>query len=109
VTDILLRPGDALRIEHDDGSVMTVLAPPGAELWEIRLGGRRDSWWKRWLRRWFRARREERDARQLALFDERLLNDIGLGPNAENPLATRAHNYRQQELRRISMARLGLM
>jgi hypothetical protein len=103
--EISLRPGEALRIENEDGSVLTVSAPPGAELWEIRVDARRDPWWKCLIRAW----REDRAARELAPFDERLLTDIGLGPHAGNPLATRVYNYRQQELRRISMARLGLM
>jgi len=51
--EISLRPGEALRIENEDGSIMTVFAPPGAALWEIRVA-----------------------ARELALFDERLLTDI---------------------------------
>jgi uncharacterized protein YjiS (DUF1127 family) len=112
VTDILLRPGDVLRIEGDDGSVLTVSVPPGAELWEIQVGARRSrivrallGWWKHHTAAWH----EERAARELAQLDERLLADIGLGPHAGNPLATRVHNYRQQELRRIEMGRLGLM
>ena len=103
--EILLRPGEALRIENEDGSIMTVSAPPGAALWEIRVAARGDPWWKCWMRAW----REDRDARELALVDERLLTDIGLGPNAGNSFATRIHCYRQQELRRIAMSQQGLL
>jgi len=73
--------------------------------WEVRFDRPRASWWKRWLLAW----REERETRQLAQLDGRLLNDIGLGRGAGNPIATRAFNYQQQELRRVEMSRLGLM
>ena len=73
--------------------------------WEVRVVVRRDPWWRRWARAW----REHREVRELALFDERLLDDIGLGPNAGNALATRVHSYRQLELRRIAIFQRGLI
>jgi Domain of unknown function (DUF1127) len=73
--------------------------------WEVRVVVRRDPWWRRWVRAW----REHREARELASCDERLLNDIGLGPNAGNSLATRVHVYRQRELWRIAMSQRGLI
>ena len=71
--------------------------------WEVRF--RRESWWKRWLRNWH----EKRAAVQLAELDERTLKDIGLGPCAADALARRIHAYREQEFRRVALARLGLM
>jgi len=71
---------------------------------EIRFAGR-DPWWRRWLRAW----RKQREVRSLALLDERVLKDIGLGPCAGGDLAARIHACRQQELRRMAMARLGLI
>ena len=65
--------------------------------WEIRVVVRRDPWWKRWIKAW----REDRESRQLALFDQRLLNDVGLGADSGHALATRIHYYREQELRRL--------
>jgi uncharacterized protein YjiS (DUF1127 family) len=97
VTEILLRPGETLRIEND-----------GARVMEIRIGARR-SVWLDWWRRCVQAWREERAARQLSQLDARLLNDIGLGPSAGHSLAARVHAYRQQESPRLVMARLGLM
>jgi len=73
--------------------------------WEVRVVVRRDPWWRRWVRAW----REQWVARELALYDERLLNDIGLGPNAGGSLATRVHVYRQQELRRSAIFQQGLI
>ena len=107
MTEISLLPGEALRIENPSGVLLlSVFAPAGVEpRWEVRFGERRASWWRRWIQAW----REEREARQLAQLDERLLNDIGLGPRTGNPLATRIHTCRQHELRRLGMARLGLM
>ena len=71
--------------------------------WEVRF--RCDPWWKRWLRGW----REKRAAVQLAELDERTLKDIGLEPCGCDPLAQRIHSLREQEFRRVAMARLGLM
>ncbi len=72
--------------------------------WEIRVVTRRDAWWKRWLRAW----REDREALRLAELDERTVKDIGLEQCAGS-FAARVHAYREQELRRLAMARLGLM
>jgi hypothetical protein len=71
--------------------------------WEVRF--RREPWWKRRLR----ALREQRAALRLAELDERTLNDIGLGQCVAHPLARRIHACREQESRRLAMARLGLM
>jgi uncharacterized protein YjiS (DUF1127 family) len=97
MSEILLRPGEALRIENDGGRVVI----------EIRLAARHGllGWWRRCVQAW----REERAARELAQIDERLLNDNGLGPSAGNSLAARVHAYRQQESRRLVTAQLGLM
>ena len=97
MSEILLRPGEALRIENDGGRVII----------EVWFAARRGllGWWRRRVQAW----REERAARGLAQFDEHLLNDIGVGPSAGNPLAERIHAYRQQESQRQAMARLGLM
>ena len=73
--------------------------------WEVRVVRRRDAWWKRWIIAW----RERRAALQLAELDERTLKDIGLDPSGCNPLAPRIHAVRDQESRRMAMARLGLM
>jgi hypothetical protein len=105
MTEIPLRPGEMLRIENQDGRVLTLFAPPGAGPWEIRFGARRERWWKRWIRSW----REDRQARRLALLDRRLLADIGLSQGAGTPLATRIRAYQQDELRRAIMVRHGLM
>lgn len=97
MSEILLRPGEALRIENDGGRVII----------EVRLAARRGllGWWRRRVEAW----REERDARQLAQLDARLLNDIGLGPSAGHLIAARIHAYRQQESRHQAMARVGLL
>ena len=107
MTEILLRPGEALRVENPSGVlVLSVSTPAGVEpRWEVRFDEPRASWWRRWLLAW----REDREARSLAQLDERLLNDIGLGPGAGNSLAARIHAHRQHELRRVEMSRLGLM
>ena len=107
MTEISLLPGEALRVENPSGVLLlSVSAPAGFEpRWEVRFDEPRASWWRRWLLAW----REEREARSLAQLDERLLNDIGLGPCAGNSLAARIHAHRQHELRRVEMSRLGLM
>jgi uncharacterized protein YjiS (DUF1127 family) len=107
MTELLLRPGEVLRVENPGGVLLLrVSTPAGAEpQWEVRFDAPRASWWNRWLLAW----REEREARSLAQLDERLLNDIGLGPCAGNPLAVRIHAHRQHELRRLQMSRLGLI
>ncbi len=107
MTEILLRPGEVLRVEDPSGVlVLSVSTPAGVEArWEVRFSEPRASWWSRWLLAW----REEREARSLARLDERLLKDIGLGPCAGNSLAARIHAHRQHELRRVEMSRLGLM
>ena len=71
--------------------------------WEVRF--RRELWWNRWLRSW----RETRAAVRLAELDERTLKDIGLGEWVADPLARRIRAQRELELRRVAMARLGLM
>ena len=73
--------------------------------WEVRVVQHRDAWWKRWLLAW----RERRAALRLADLDERTLKDIGLERCACDPLARRVHAHREQESRRLAMARLGLM
>ena len=113
MADISLQPGDALRIESGSGLVLLVRRDGRA--WEIQVVARRDyagrlgrallGGWRRWVEAW----REEKDARRLAQLDERTLRDIGLDPGSGSPLAARAHAYRQQELRRIAMAQLGLI
>jgi uncharacterized protein YjiS (DUF1127 family) len=70
--------------------------------WEVRF--RRESWWSRWFRAW----RKDRAALQLAELDERTLRDIGLDRHAGCAFAARVCAYREQELRRMAMARLGL-
>lgn len=73
--------------------------------WEVRVVPRREPLWRRWLRAW----RENQAAHQLAELDERTLKDIGLDPGGYSPLAARIQAYRDQEFRRMAMARLGLM
>jgi hypothetical protein len=62
-----------------------------------------------WSQRCLRAWREDRQALLLAQLDERTLRDIGLDCGSGSSLAARGHAYRQQELRRMAMAQLGLM
>jgi hypothetical protein len=81
---------------------MLVIVPRGAGVWEIRVV---NPWWQRWLRAW----REARESQLLAQLDERMLRDIGMDLGNGHPLAVRAHALRQQELRRIAMAQLGLI
>jgi uncharacterized protein YjiS (DUF1127 family) len=100
MAEISLRPGEALRIES--GSGLTLVLRPHGEGWEVKVV---NPWWKRWLRAWH----EERQARLLAELDERILRDIGLHAASENSLTARVEAYRQQDLRRITMSRLGLM
>ena len=98
MAQISLRPGEALRI--DGGGGPSLLLRFNADGWEVQFI---NPWWKRWLRAW----REGEQVRLLAL-DEHILRDIGMDAGSSDPLAVRAHAYRQQELRRIAMARLGL-
>ena len=100
MTDISLQPGEALRIDSRDGLLMLVRR--GAGVWEVRLV---NPWWKRWLRAW----REASECQLLAQLDQRMLRDIGLDLGSGHPLAVRADALRQQELRRIAMAQLGLI
>jgi len=85
--------------------VIEIVLRPGCV--EVRFGARRGllGWWRSFIR----TRQQEREVRTLALLDEHLLKDIGLGERAGGDLAARVHACRQQELRRIAMARLGLM
>lgn len=99
MTSVSLRPGQTLRIESNN---LSLLLRSNGAAWEIQFV---NPWWKRWLRAW----REERQARLLAELDERILRDIGLHAAAGDRLAARVEAYRQQELRRIAMGRLGLV
>jgi hypothetical protein len=100
---ISLPAGEALRIRSGGG--LALVFQPDGRRWEIEIVRRRESWWQRWIREWD----EDSQAQLLAQLDERLLEDIGLGPASGEPVAARAHEYRQQEIRRIAMARLGLL
>jgi Domain of unknown function (DUF1127) len=100
---ISLRAGEAVRI-HGAGGLTLVFRPDGRP-WEIEIVPRQDPWWRRWMRAW----RDDGQARLLAQLDERTLEDLGLGAGSGNPVAARAFEYRQQEMRRTAMARLGLL
>ena len=100
MAEISLRAGEALRIDGFDGlSVRLRSNGNGLEIQFI------NPWWKRWLRVW----REAAQTRVLAELDEHILRDIGMHPGSSHPLATRLHALRQQELRRIAIARFGLV
>lgn len=100
MTDISLRPGDALRIDGSNG--LSLLLRSHGDGWEVRVI---NPWWKRWLRAW----RDHWQVGLLAELDEHLLRDIGMHAGSVDPLARRAHAHRENELRRIAMSRLGLM